>query len=337
MSRQMTGKRITFGLGPPAAEVFADLRHEMKAECEASGRADSHLSSIDYAEGLILRWCGKAKRVPLTRSDLMDFVAWCRLHTASRGRSIHNALVILRTALRWAELPVPKAPVLNLPARAPKTYSRAELRRLLAQLPLGGLARTVFEVGLRTGARAVEVRRIQIGDLDLQRRTLILRRKGRAAVRGSEEVLPLSPGLVRVLRAYAATLPANLETSAPLLATRRGGKWRALQAGSLRRQLERAAKKAKIPPRTTTGWTRAQAATLAREAGQPLAAVAGTLGHVDAATTLRHYDESGREALERWKARAKAGRILDRVLRYGKHTVASRKGTKTSGKRRVTY
>jgi len=273
-------------------------------ECEALGRSPAHVRSVRQARDLIVRWAGEFRDARLTRGELIDFVVWSRVHTASKGRAIHNALVILRTALRRADLPVPASPRLELPARTPKTLDRKQLARLLAQLPLGTVTRTAIEIGLRTGAREAEIRRLRVEDLDLKRRTLLLRRaKGRPGRRGSEEVVPVSPGLARALAAYVARLPAGLAAEAPLLGR-----------PSFRRTLEAACRAADVPVRTTIGWTRAQAATLAREAGMPLGVVSGTLGHVDPDVTRQHYDESSREVSERWTARLAAGKVLDRTL-----------------------
>ena len=302
---------LRLGLQPPGSvdrQTLGAVLDAYATECEALGRSKAHLSSIAGARKLLVRWRGEAGEAELRRQDLVDFVAWCRRETASRGRMIHNALVILRTALRRSDLPVPAMPRLELPARVPKTLSRAELRRLLEQLTLGTACRTAIEIGLRTGARGSEIRRIQIGDIDLKRWTLLLRRaKGRPGRRGSEEVVPVSPGLARALAAYVAKLPAGLEPSALLLGS-----------ASPRRTLETACRAAGVPVRTTIGWTRAQAATMAREAGMSLGLVSGTLGHVGTKMTREHYDESSREAAERWTARTQAGKVLDKVMNMGR-------------------
>jgi len=295
-------------------------------ECETRECSPEHLRSIAYARAILARWRGEAGEAgALRRADLLDFVAWYRQQPPARGRaqtsrarSAHNILVILRTALRLADLPVPASPRLDLPVRAPKTLSRTELARLLRHLPLGTVARTAVEIGLRTGARGAEIRRLRIGDLDLRRRTLLFRRhKGRRGDRG-EEVVPVSPGLAKALVPYVAKLPGGLDPPAPLLAVLYDGERRALGPTSLRRQMEAACRAAGLSLRTTAGWTRAQAATLAREAGTPLGVVSGMLGHVDGQITLAHYDESGAAAGERWEARQKAGAVLDEVLGGGK-------------------
>jgi len=323
---------VRLGLPVPAEPqmppTIGSVLDAYAAESEALGRSERHVQSIRAARTLFVRWRGEHMEAGLHRADLVDFVAWCRTNTSSRGRMIHNALVILRTALRRADLPVPAVPRLELPGRTPKTMSRVELARLLRQIPLGTVTRTALEIGLRTGAREAEIRRIRVGDLDLRRKTLVLRRaKGRPGRRGSEEVVPISPGLGRALRAFMAKMPADVGADAPLLGR-----------PSFRRTLEAACRAAKVPVRTTIGWTRAQAATMAREAGMPLGLVSGTLGHVDASVTRQHYDESSREVAERWTARLSAGRVLDRVLK-GSERVRSRprsrhvRPSKTSGAR----
>ncbi len=293
-------------------------------ECETLGRSETHLRTIRQVRGVLVRWRDERADAQLTRRDLLDFVAWARVNTASKGRAVKNALVILRTALHRADLPVPALPRLELPDRVPKTYSRKELVDLMAVLPLGTVARTAAEIGLRTGARESEIRRLQVGDVDLERGTLLLRRaKGKPGHRGSEESVPVSPVLKEVLGIYIATQPVDLPPEAPFLALGKGEHRRELGASSLRRALERACLKAKVPRKTTVGWTRAQAATLIREAGMHLKKVSATLGHMDGRTTTAHDDECGLLARERWSAGLEAAGTIDKVLpsAYASHTL----------------
>lgn len=306
--------KLGLGTPPPSdSPSLLGVLDDYAAETEALGRSEAHLRSIRTARVLIERW-GDRDAAPFGRADLVALVAWCRAETHSKGRAIFNAVSILRTALRRADLPVPVAPRIDLPRRAPKTFSRADLGKLLEQLPVGSVARTAVELGLRTGARAAELRRIRVGDVDLERGTLVLRKaKGRPGRRG-EEAVPISDGLRRHLKAYMAGIPADLPPDAPFLAVGTGAGRRQLGPWSLRRALARAAEAAGLPARASIGWTRAQAATLAREGGVGLRGVAAALGHASTRTTLDHYDESRREESERWSSRLKVARVIDRLV-----------------------
>jgi len=294
-----------------AVPTIGSVLDGYRRECETLDRSPSHLKSIAIARGHLSAWAGEHRPASLTRGDLVGFVAWMRANTSSRGRATHNALVILRTALRLADLPVPAAPRIELPARAPKTLSREDLLSLLAVLPPGSLARTAVDLGLWTGARAAELFRLRRCDVDLELGTLLLRRaKGRPGRRGTEETLPVPPPLRASLEAFMAkrgTIPPgahflSLDGEHPL------------SHSSLRKVLEKACTAAGVPRRTTIGWTRAQVTTLLREARATLRDAARFVGHQDAAVTRTHYDESQREAEERWDARVSLARTLAATL-----------------------
>jgi integrase len=295
-------------------------------ECAALGKSEPHLRSIATARAYLVRWRGEAADADLRRSDLVDFVGWAKRATGSKGRAIHNALVILRTALKIAELPVPPMPPPELPAREPKTLKADELGRLLRELPVGTVARTALEIGLHTGIREAEIRRLQVGDVDLRHSVLLIRRcKGRKSRRREIVEKPISHGLAKSLRLYMRTLPP-LEPEAPLLAVesyrqahpdgRREKARHPLSLSSLRRALEAACERAGVPKKSTVGWTRAENATLLRENGETLGNVSKNLGHAGTAVTLNHYDESGRDESERWEAAKRIAVRTDRVLSF---------------------
>lgn len=277
MRDNLHGKQKLRSLGVPLAQRAAlvaptvgSILDAYVLDCESLGRSEAHLRSIRQAKGLFVAWGGEHREAEeLKRRDLVDFVAWAKRNTASKGRTIHNALVILRTACSVAELPIPPKVRLELPERHGKTLSKLELDRLLVELPLGTVARTAVEIGLRTAAREAEIRRIRVGDVDLARQTLVLRRgKGKPGRRGSEEAVPIADGLDRVLRAYLMTLPPGLAADEPLLAVRSrrrgstGVTRHALGFSSLRRVLEAACERAGVSKKSTVGWCRAEQVTL---------------------------------------------------------------------------
>lgn len=299
---------------PAAVPTVGSVLDAYHRECEVLDRSAAHLRSISLARAYLTSWAGEHRPANLTRGDLVGFVAWMRANTASRGRVIHNALVILRTALRLADLPVPAAPRLELPVRAPKTMPKEDLLALLAVLPLGSLARTALDLGLWTGARSAEVFRIRRCDVDLERGTVLLRRaKGKPGRRGSEEVLPVPPALRASLEAFLAKRDA-FPGDAPLLSL--DGK-RPITHSTLRKTIVKACLAAGIPQKTSIGWTRAQVTTLLRESRASLRDAARFAGHQDAAVTRTHYDESQREAEERWNARVLLQGTLEKALGVG--------------------
>ena len=320
----------SFGINVPAPGPVPTIGSVLDAyarECRDLGKSEAHLRSIVTARAYLVRWRGEASDANLTRDDLVSFVGWGRRATKSKGRALHNALVVLRRAIRIAGLPVPDMPPLELPAREPKTLKADELGRLLRQLPAGGVARTALEIGLHTGIREAELRRILVGDVDLKHGVLLIRRcKGRKGRRRENLEKPISRSLARTLGLYLRTLPPGIEAEAPLLAVmsyrrvspdgRREKGRHALSLTSLRRTLEAACERAGVPNKTTVGWTRAENATLLRTAGATLRDVSANLGHADVAVTLNHYDESGRDAAERFEADKRTAATTDRVLAF---------------------
>lgn len=320
-------------------QTIGDVLDAYAQECRALGKSDAHLRSIATARKYLVAWRGEdANAEGLRRADLVDFVDWGRGATDSRGRALYNALVILRTALSRAELVVPALPEIELQAHEPKTINEDGLALLLKELPPGTLARTALELGLRLALREAEIRRAQVGDVDLRRRIFLVRRnKGKKKRRRAIIPKPISGPLAKILRAWMRALPPGLPPEAPLLGVeslRRGpdgarvrGRY-PLGGSSLRRALEAACVRAGLPPKTTVGWARAETATLLRESGAALVDVSRGLGHADTRVTLNHYDESGRDATERWEAAkriaARTDRVLARVGRKSARISASR-------------
>jgi hypothetical protein len=68
-------------------------------------------------------------------------------------------------------------------------------------------------------------------------------------------------------------------------------------------------------------------ATLFRESGESIGAVSKNLGHRDTAVTLNHYDESFRDASERWEAEKRISQRTDRVLRLAGKVDSRKVGT----------
>ena len=279
-------------------------------------------------------WCecfGEHHTAALTKEDIRTFVEWCWSHPRrrTRGALIRTSVAVIGIVLRFSELPVPKAPPIEVPRRAQKTVPLDGLLAFLGQLPPGSVARVFAELALRLGLRESEVRRIQLGDVDLDGGQLLVRHaKGRRGERGSEEYVPLPPELRIVLQDYLGRLPRGLAPGAPLLAVEstRGGAWgrHALRVESCRHELAAACRAAGIPAKGAFGWLRAQAATLARGAGAGLGAVQEALGHETPTMTLEHYDESRARLGERWSARLEvASRIAGSVplVGYGSHTL----------------
>lgn len=319
----------SLGIPPPAwpqptatvGNVFAAFEKRLVN----LGRSQAYIKQVRGIRKLWAAFRGETGSAAFTRRDLEEFVGWARQpgRTKSRGRQIKTAISILRMVLRDAELPVPRAPLVDVPKRPPKTITKEQLEKFLAALGWGTVERAFAELDLRTGIRESEARALRIGDVDLAAGVLRVRHgKGRPGERGSEELHPIPPGAALALRAYAATFPPRLPLEAPFLAIesrrprgRRGKPTRQpLTKDALRKRLRKACRPAEISPRGGLGWLRHQAATLASASGQGIQGVALGLGHVDAKMVGATYDESARATEERWRARSELGARIDALL-----------------------
>jgi integrase len=307
---------------PRADPTIADVFEAFDLRIVRLGLSVAYRAQVVGVRKLFTRFRGPAAPAAFTRRDLEEFVGWCRTpgNTKSRGRQIRNAIGILRMVLRDAELPVPKAPTIDVPRRAPKTISKKELQAFLEALGWGTVQRAFAELDLRTALRESEARALTIGDVDLKAGLMHVHHgKGKPGERGSEEVHPIPPGALAALKAYRASQPRDLPPGAPflaILAARGRGALRRqpLQKDSLRKRLRAASVAAGIPVRQGLGWLRHQAATLASASGQGIVGVSGALGHVDGQMVAATYDESSRAREERWRARAELGARIDALL-----------------------
>lgn len=325
------GRRVASALGlpPPAGATqkptLGQVLDGYVLECEALNRSASHVRGIRQVKRYVEAWRGACYPAELRRADLVAFAGWMRKDGHGQGRAIKNALVILRTALGRAEMTVPPMPELNLPPRAPKAMEAEATGKMLALLPLGGVARTAVEIALRTGCRPAELYRIRLGDVDLKGKILTLRvHKGRKGYRQTLRPVPISEGLARVLGVYLVSLPPEVGPDDPLLgvvsarqepgAERRVTGRYPLGPSTLRKVLVAAFTAAGVEVRTGVGWTRATVATLARKGGEDVASVQRQLGHQDERTTLAHYDESQLREKAEWERQRALVAVLDGAL-----------------------
>jgi integrase len=167
----------------------------------------------------------------------------------------------------------------------PKAMTRAELSRLLAEVPEQWLL--FFELLTHTGLRISEQLGLNGGDVRLGSKPhLQVRRQyyrgqlRRLKTRNARRDLPLSPGMARKLR---AAKPADPEQ--PLFATSFGTRY---YDRNVRKVLDAAAKRADITGVSFHNF-RHTCASLLFESGKNIRQVSDWLGHADPAFTLRTY------------------------------------------------
>jgi len=176
----------------------------------------------------------------------------------------------------------------KLPRRLPgDVISVEQVQSLLAaaeiRKPLGRMDRTLLEVLYATGVRRGEICSLDLRDMDLQERTLVVRHgKGNKARK-----LPLARSCANSLTAYLQETRPKLCKSHPdsldaLFLTRNG---RRIDASAVVRSLARLKKRAKLTDRLTAHTLRRTFATHLLKNGVSLRHIQLLLGHENLATT----------------------------------------------------
>lgn len=297
------------GLTAPSQAIrttLVTILEKLAREQTALGRSAKTIRQTASSIVIASRCFGEEKAAPLTREDLVRFVAWARQNTKSQGRQTDAVLGIWLTAHRRAGLPVPPRPHFPIERKGRPRATPDELARFLEAMPIGTVERTLAEIVLRSGCRDTEARRLVMGDVDLEAMKLKIRRvKGWRSRAPLVETHPISKDLAEILKPYVAWRRKAAPT-APLL-TLDGV--HLLAESALVKRYRAACRRAGLPVRSGVAWLRNQAATLLGEAGVPVEVTRRWLGHTSVQTTERHYDTS-----RQWEARERLSEILDGIL-----------------------
>lgn len=174
-------------------------------------------------------------------------------------------------------------PFAKRPRTLPSVLSPEEVVRLLAAA-LAGRDRTLLDVAYSCGLRLKELLGLQVSDIDSARMVLHIRHgKGQ-----KERLVPLSPRLLAVLRAYwreyrpARWLFASVQPGLPLT------------DGAVQRLCRRTAARAGLRKHVTPHTLRHSFATHLLEAGVDLLSVQALLGHSHFNTTAKYLHVSMR-------------------------------------------
>jgi integrase/recombinase XerD len=165
----------------------------------------------------------------------------------------------------------------KVPRKLPDVLSVEEVQRLLTHLKMVKY-RVFFTTMYATGMRVSETCRIQVGDIDADRGVIRVLGKG-----SKERLVPLSPRLLRILRAYwKQERPAG-----PWLFPSKRGDRHVIPV-TTRHALNRATKRAGIEKRVTPHVLRHSFATHLLENGTDLRIIQALLGHAHLDTTARY-------------------------------------------------
>lgn len=209
------------------------------ADLEARRFSRSRRSHSEYTLHLLMTWLSEAHRVDdwraVTESHLRGFLVYAQTqHCTPQGRqvsprTVKQWLTVIRVFLTWMQQrgrllsnPAENITLPKVERNVPHVLSEAEITRLI-EMPetataVGLRDRALMEVLYATGIRHGEAHRLDLYDVDLRARRLIIRQgKGQR-----DRVVPLTENAVHWLGQY-------LRLSRPELAAGQWwgkGKWR---------------------------------------------------------------------------------------------------------------
>jgi integrase/recombinase XerD len=283
--------RVEKGLADNSVEAYGrDLRRYL-----------DHLAAMG-----IRGWDGVGRteiRAHLAELTRRGISARSQARALSAIRSFHRLLAAERVA------PADPSDEIDAPRpgrRLPELLSHAEIERLLAapdpRSAAGRRDRAMLELLYATGLRVSELIGLEVNDLDLERRILVARGKGR-----KERLVPVGAPAAEAVRAYLGSARDRLlrgRRSRDLFVTPRG---RRMTRQGFAKLLDRWARAAGLGRKISPHKLRHSFATHLLEGGADLRAVQAMLGHADVSTTqiYTHVDRTHVKRLyERFHPRA---------------------------------
>lgn len=303
----------------PVRPTLADVVPAWHAEDGAALKASTRCTYAAALAAHILPTFGPRRLNEITSGDVKTW--WAALRAKGYSVSHLNVLrVVLHRLFKWAVASDLASRNLvdgimgNLGDRHTDEsdwLTEAELTRLLAAAQTH--APRYFPAILLTataGLRVGELQGLQVGDVDLARRRLYIRRafyKGRVDTpkSGRPRVVDLPAATVAVLRDWLHTVEAEAAVRGVAPSWLFPGEGGAAY-GDLRRALDRAAKAAGLGRPIRPHLLRHSYASLALQRGVPLLTVSRQLGHASISTTADTYghlaDDAGRQAADAMEA-----------------------------------
>lgn len=107
-------------------------------------------------------------------------------------------------------LPLPRVVI-----KEPIFPSEVEIKKLLQSVEKDERANVAIRILVETGIRLSELTNLSVGDIDVERKTIRIRRKG-----NREQILPINSGLNKILKSFVKNKDANM----PIVTNRMGGR-----------------------------------------------------------------------------------------------------------------
>jgi integrase/recombinase XerD len=299
MARARTGRAAT-DTGPAVPEAISDaLRVYLDHLVVERGIAENTLRSYRrdlrrYAEYLAGR--GVADLAEVAESDVGEFLATLREgeagHPPLAAASAARTLVAVRGLHKFAVLDGmlsldvarevhPPAPPRRLPKALPLDRVEKLLEACRVDDPLGVRDRALLEVLYSTGARISEAVGLDVDDIDLDTRSVLLAGKG-----GKQRLVPVGRPAVAAVDAYRVRVRPGLAAKGrgtpALFLNARGGR---LSRQSAWQVLRTAADRAGVTEPVSPHTLRHSFATHLLEGGADVRVVQELLGHASVTTT----------------------------------------------------
>ena len=288
----------------------------------------------------LLSYFGKQKLCDITRFDVQNFIGAKHRQSYSPKTLAHlrNLLSkVFNVAMSWGWLQSNPANRLELPPmerrREPLVLGPEEIQKLHRHL--ADPARTVFLLGVLTGLRIGEILALRLEDIDLQQRSLRVRRNAyRGHIqetpksRAGERRIPLAPLVAKGVKRWLSRRAMDSEWLFPSAA---GTPYH--DRNLLRRQVWPVCEQYGI---ARFGWhsMRHTFSTYNGNNGVPLPVLQSLLGHADAETTMIYTHQL--EGPQREAVKALQGVLFpivpNRARRKGKPQTQAIENTKEVGR-----
>jgi integrase/recombinase XerC len=129
-------------------------------------------------------------------------------------------LITIRSFFRFLEdedliknNPTKNLPLPKVASKEPKFLQESEIKKLLQTVKKDKRAEVAIRILVETGIRLAELTNISVGDIDIEAKTIKIKRKGNA-----EQIIPINSGLSKLIRSYVK----NKNASDPLIESKIG-------------------------------------------------------------------------------------------------------------------
>lgn len=177
-----------------------------------------------YNDNLIEFWkfIGKRSSIRNVKRDSVKGYLFSLSEKNNQPITRRAKLTTIRSFFRYLEDEdvISKNPTKNLPLprvviKEPIFPNETEIKRLLKTVRNDKRAEITIRILVETGIRLSELTNLSVGDIDTERKTIRIRRKG-----NREQILPINNGLSKLLKSFVK----NKNVDMPIVANRRGGR-----------------------------------------------------------------------------------------------------------------